>query len=238
MTRRLRIVGGALELAILGWVLACGQIEEAPVDGSGGASVSAGGTTAGGGSAEVASGGSTGGSGGGGVMVSPDTGGTTALDECNVPLGIFDPPCSSEDVIIDPGCSWDPELNVEYPASGLATPSADDLNLVLLPKYHTGGLGGADGEDSPPKVLQGIVITPFTAGTVTEAGFTLTSPATSLSGSMPRLDELEVDYLAVVENPESPAEPYNQGQIAVVDGSSIVEQKRLLIWPQYVCIVK
>jgi hypothetical protein len=152
-----------------------------------------------------------------------------------VPVGIFEPPCSESDLFIDFTCSWAPGVAFEYPATDLALPTLEEVRLVLLPKDASGGFGGQGSVNTPPYFLP-VTIEPSTAGTVTDTGFSLTAAAT-LSAILPNPND-EPDYFTDVANPEPGHYPYHQAQVAIVDAETILSQKRVLMAPLYVCLVK
>lgn len=239
MRRPLRSAALALEALAVGWVLACGQIEIPPVEGTGGAAVGAGGAGTGGttapsgGQVGLGTGGATPGSSGGGP--SPDAGGAE-LDSCGVPLGIFDPPCSTEDRFFQPGCSAAPEVAFEYSTAELEVPTSSALRLVLLPTDFDGGFGGEGSTSTPPHALH-VTIDPTTAGTVTEAGFSLTEAGATLRVVLPNAANLPA-YFTEIANPESNYSPYREGRLALMDGSTILHEQRLLLDPFLACLVK
>jgi len=216
----------------------CGQVEPLPDGGlaSGGASD---GTLASGGTGAAASGGLTGATGGGGLIIDPIVDPeVTPAAPCDQEYPGLDPPCNAEDLHGElTVCVSSRRVDFAFPLTDV-TPPAAHLRLVALPLDSTlgaGGLGGSTGLLEASVPLAASYITPESAGELASETFSLSAEAESVDSVWHFSDEdpTEGDYL---ESHGAEDDWYSLAEVALVDGDSILEQRRLLVDRGFTCL--
>jgi hypothetical protein len=148
---------------------------------------------------------------------------------CDPPFPGLDPPCSEQDLhgtVLE--CLGSVSLSFQFPLTAL-TPPADNLRIVCLPLDGTlgiGGMGGAGGLDSAV-VLEVDYLYPGSAGVLeSESTFSLSKPARAVASHTNFTDGLPAEC---VENRGEYPDSYFFAEVAIAQGDTIVEQRRLLL---------
>jgi|GEM_PF-2174952 len=209
--------------------LACGKVEQPP-DGD---SASGGTAAASGGVSTVPTGGQPSAAGGSpGLIidptVDPDPPRPGACDDPEL-----DPPCDGNELHgTQYTCLHKKVITFTLPLSDV-TPPAEDLRVVCLPHDPTlgaGGLGGSGGYLESSIQLELDSLLPGTAGTIVDGSFNLTKTANSVDVTL-EVHEVPADSFAnyVQSYPLEDYRSYGVAHIALVHGSTVVDERRLLV---------
>jgi len=160
---------------------------------------------------------------------------------------ILDPPCSDDDLIVAGGCSnFYDSRDFLLPLSPIPVPSPPDLRAVLLPlpgEDNVGGQGGQGGQGgahgaSPPWLGLVVDVVPAGSADVTATGFQLLQPGASLSVSGAFTDPTLAPYVEYLYPSAFVGDPYIILHVAVVRGEGVLFRKRVILEPDYSCIVR
>jgi len=215
--------------------LACGKVEEPP-DGD---SASGGTAAASGGVSTVPTGGQSSAAGGSpGLIIDPTVDPDPPRpDACDDPE--LDPPCNENDLHgARYTCLHASVISFTLPLSGV-TPPAEELRVVCLPHEPTlgaGGLGGSGGYLESSIQLELDSLLPGAAGSIVDGSISLTQKAESVDvkfnvHDVP--DESRADY--VESHPQDDGGWYGVIRIALVQGSMVVSERRVLVDDNIAC---
>lgn len=235
MSQKMWIRWGLVEVVVVALVVSCGQVSEAPD----------GGDTDAGDTDDTAVGGhsmSTGGSGNGGnLMIVGDVplGGAPSEWCPHIPVGIVDPPCTEDDLVIGGGCVSDEWLRFEFPIADLdlSYPSGP-LTLSLVPAPKLGPEQEGDAAVMTRQALD-VWLYPDDGGVVTGASFVINAPRTALFSQIGPEDPTMAAYVTRVLVPGLTYDSYfHITHIALTDGDTLLSERRVVFNPPQGCWVK
>jgi hypothetical protein len=229
---------GLAEVAVVAWAVSCGKVEDsndvAAAEGGGGTSTGGeltGGTVTGGaGTIGPNSGGASGV--GGAILIPPDDPPPTVESCGELPVDFLDPPCSPDDLIAPGECAFDTTRSVHFPLEGLVTPTGV-LQLVLLPLDRSLGAGGEGSMVASLPLL--VWFSSPSYGEVMGDSFRVLEGGTEVYS---QIFPDEPEFAPYVAHFESGGEVWHVARLALLEGSRVVRERRVIFEPNFGCIVK